>query len=97
MEELVAARHLDPYIDGGMKANQAPVDPRGPDDLEAPPQGIVNVIHGIVEPARVCELRGMIKKAEHMRKVLSVQPAIKRGKPKEKDVSSFATRDLEHI
>ena len=37
LEELVAAGDLDLYIDGGVKANQALVDPRGPDDLEASP------------------------------------------------------------
>lgn len=98
LEELVAAEHLDLYIDGGVKAaHQASVDPRGPDDLEVPPQGVVNAIHGIVVPARVCELRGMIKKAEHMREVLSLQLAIKKGKTEEKDVISFSTRDLERI
>lgn len=97
LEELIAAGHLDLYIDGGVKANQVLVDPREPDDRDAPPQGVVNVIHGIVEPARVCELRGMIKKAEHMREVLSVQPALKRGKTEAKDVTSFSSRDLECI
>ncbi|XP_028057325.1 uncharacterized protein LOC114261292 [Camellia sinensis] len=97
-EELVAVGHLDLYIDGGVKATHpTPADPLGPDDLEAPPQGVVNVIHGIVEPARVCELRGMIKKTEHMREVLSVQPAIKRGKTEKKDVISFSSNDLERI
>ncbi|XP_028056454.1 uncharacterized protein LOC114260510 [Camellia sinensis] len=97
-EELVAAGHLDLYIDGGVKAaHSAPADPHGPNDLEAPPQEVVNVIHNIVEPAHVCELRGMIKKAKHMREVLSVQPAVKRGKTDEKDVISFSTRDLECI
>ena len=37
----------------------------------------------------------MIKKAEHMREVLSVQPAIKRGKTEEKDVISFTSREFE--
>ncbi|XP_028059924.1 uncharacterized protein LOC114263564 [Camellia sinensis] len=98
LEELAATGHLDLYIDGGVKAaHPAPADPNGLDNLEAPPQGVVNVIHGIVELARVCELRGMIKKAEQMREVLSVQPAVKKGKTEEKDVISFSTRDLEHI
>ncbi|XP_028123905.1 uncharacterized protein LOC114320993 [Camellia sinensis] len=98
LEELVTAGHLDLYIDGGVKAaHPTPADQHGPDDLEALPQGVVNVIHGIVEPAHVCELRGMIKKAEHMREALSVQPVIKRGKTEEKDVISFSTRDLERI
>ena len=37
LEELVAAGHLDLYIDGGVKPNQAPVAPRGQDDRDAPP------------------------------------------------------------
>ncbi|XP_028099704.1 uncharacterized protein LOC114299212 [Camellia sinensis] len=91
LEELVAAGHLDCYIDGGVKAaHHAPAEPSGLAVLEAPPQGVVNVIYGIVEPVRVCELRGMIKKAEHMREVLSVQPAVKRGKTKQKNVLSFS-------
>ena len=70
LKELVTADHLDLYIDGGIRATHHTLaDPCGSDDLEAPPQGEVNVIHGIVEPARVCELRGMIKKAKHMREV----------------------------
>ncbi|XP_028064708.1 uncharacterized protein LOC114267835 [Camellia sinensis] len=39
----------------------------------------------------------MIKKVEHIREVLSVQPAVKKGKTEEKDVISFPTRDLERI
>ncbi|XP_028066347.1 uncharacterized protein LOC114269255 [Camellia sinensis] len=98
LEELVAASHLDIYIDGGVKATHlTPADLSCSDDLEAPPQGVVNVIHGIVELARVCELRGMIKKAEHMREILSVQPVIKKGKTEEKDVVSFSTMDLKRI
>ncbi|XP_028118136.1 uncharacterized protein LOC114315724 [Camellia sinensis] len=98
LKELVAAGHLDRYIDSGAKAApHAQVEPNGLATLKASPQGVVNVIHGIVEPTRVCELRGMIKKVEHMMEVLSVQPAIKNGKIKAKDVLSFSSRDLEHI
>ncbi|XP_028105913.1 uncharacterized protein LOC114304970 [Camellia sinensis] len=94
----MAAGHLDQYIDGGMKA--APLgqtEPNGLAALEAAPQGVINVIHGIVEPARVCELRGMIKKAKHMREVLSVRLAVKKGKTEEKDILTFSSRDLERI
>ncbi|XP_028061931.1 uncharacterized protein LOC114265348 [Camellia sinensis] len=81
--------------DGGLFAPKATLGEAG--RSRGPPQGVVNVIHGIMEPARVCELRGMIKKAEHMREVLSVHLAIKRGKTEKKDVISFSTRDLERI
>ncbi|XP_028090068.1 uncharacterized protein LOC114290389 [Camellia sinensis] len=37
------------------------------------------------------------KKAEHMREVLSVQPAIKGGKTEEKNVLNFSSRDLKRI
>ncbi|XP_028080734.1 uncharacterized protein LOC114282281 [Camellia sinensis] len=98
LEKLVAAGHLDRYIDGGSKAaHHAATEPSGLATLEAPLQGVVNVIHGIIESTRVCELHGMIKKAEHTREVLSVQPAVKRGKTEEKNVLSFSSRDLEHI
>ncbi|XP_028074061.1 uncharacterized protein LOC114276472 [Camellia sinensis] len=98
LEELVAAGHLDQYIDGGMKvAPLGQTEPNGLAALEAAPQGVINVIHDIVEPARVCELRGMIKKAEHMREVLSVRPAMKKGKTEEKDILTFSSRDLERI
>ncbi|GMP35210.1 hypothetical protein CsSME_00007751 [Camellia sinensis var. sinensis] len=67
LEELVAAGLLDQYIDGGMKAApQGQGEPNGLVVLDTAPQGMINVIHGIIELARVCELRGMIKKAEHM-------------------------------
>ncbi|XP_028122002.1 uncharacterized protein LOC114319191 [Camellia sinensis] len=98
LEELVAAGHLDQCIDGGIKAT--PADQAEPNDLaalEVPPQGVINIIHGIIEPARVCELRGMIKKAEHMREVLSVQPAVKKGMTEERDILSFSTKDLERV
>ncbi|XP_028103699.1 uncharacterized protein LOC114302818 [Camellia sinensis] len=72
-------------------------EPNGMAALEAAPQGVINVIHGIIEPVRVCELRGMIKKAEHMREVLSDQPAVKKGKTEEKDILTFSRRDLERI
>ncbi|XP_028092236.1 uncharacterized protein LOC114292474 [Camellia sinensis] len=98
LKESVAARYLDQYIDGGMKAApQGQTKPNGLATLEAAPQGVINVIYGIVEPARVCELRGMIKKAEHMREVLSVQPAVMKGKTEEKDILTFSSRDLERI
>ncbi|XP_028075591.1 uncharacterized protein LOC114277829 [Camellia sinensis] len=55
LEELVAAGHLDLYIDGGVRAaHRTLADPSGSNDLEAPRQGVVNVINGIVEPARAC-------------------------------------------
>ncbi|XP_028052311.1 uncharacterized protein LOC114256830 [Camellia sinensis] len=98
LEELVVAGHLDQHINGGMKA--APLgqtEPNGLVALEAAPQGVINVIHGIIELASVCELRGMIKKAEHMREVLSVQPAMKKGKTEEKDILAFSSKDLERI
>ncbi|XP_028097672.1 uncharacterized protein LOC114297438 [Camellia sinensis] len=98
LEELVITGHLDCYIDGGVRATHyVPAEPSGSDDLEAPLQGVVNVIHGIEEPMQVCELRGMIKKAEHIKEVLSVQPTVKRGKSEEKNVISFSGGDLEHI
>ncbi|XP_028085807.1 uncharacterized protein LOC114286797 [Camellia sinensis] len=98
LEELVATRHLDQYIDGGMKA--APLGqnkPKGLVAVDTAPQGVINVIHGIIEPARVCKLRGMIKKAEHMREVLFVQPTVKKGKTDEKDVLTFSSKDLDKI
>ncbi|XP_028056782.1 uncharacterized protein LOC114260794 [Camellia sinensis] len=98
LEELVAARHLDQYIDGDMRAApQGQAKPNGLVVLDAVPQGVINVIHGIIEPARVCELRGMIKKAEHMREVLSVQPTMKKEKTEVKDVLTFSRKDLERI
>ncbi|XP_028100062.1 uncharacterized protein LOC114299499 [Camellia sinensis] len=39
----------------------------------------------------------MIKKIEHMREVLSVQPTFKRGKAKEKNGISFSDRDLARL
>ncbi|XP_028086715.1 uncharacterized protein LOC114287535 [Camellia sinensis] len=39
----------------------------------------------------------MIKKAEHMREVLFVQPAVNNGKTKMNDVISFSSRDLDRI
>ncbi|XP_028069561.1 uncharacterized protein LOC114272083 [Camellia sinensis] len=98
LEELVAAGHLDQYIDGGMKvAPLGQTEPNGLPALEAAPQGVINVIHGIIEPARVCELRGIIKKAEHIREVLFVQPAVKKGKTEKKDIFTFSSKDLERI
>ncbi|XP_028055799.1 uncharacterized protein LOC114259965 [Camellia sinensis] len=97
LEELVVAGHLDQYIDEGVKA--APLgqtEPNGLAALDAAPQGVINVIHGI-KLTRVCELRGMIKKAEHMREVLSVQPAVKKEKTEEKDILTFSSKDLERI
>ncbi|XP_028092210.1 uncharacterized protein LOC114292436 [Camellia sinensis] len=39
----------------------------------------------------------MIKKAEHMREVLSVQLAMKKGKTEENDILTFSSKDLERI
>ncbi|CAL5414717.1 unnamed protein product [Camellia sinensis] len=64
---------------------------------DAPPQGIINVIHGVFEPERVCELRGSIKKAEHFREVLSAQPTIKKGRTEATNIMSFSDKDLERI
>ncbi|XP_028117431.1 uncharacterized protein LOC114315058 [Camellia sinensis] len=98
LEELVAARHLDQYINGDMRvAPQGQAKPNGLAVLDAAPQGLINVIHGIIEPAWVCELKGMIKKAEHIREVLSGQPTVKKGKTKIKDVLTFSSKDLERI
>ncbi|XP_028106180.1 uncharacterized protein LOC114305308, partial [Camellia sinensis] len=46
---------------------------------------------------RVCELRGMIKKAEHIREVLSVHPAVKKEKTEIKDILTFSSKDMERI
>ncbi|XP_028093100.1 uncharacterized protein LOC114293262 [Camellia sinensis] len=98
LEELVAAGHLDQYVDSGMRATpQEQAKPNGLSALDAVPQSVTNGIHDIIELARVYELRGMIKKAEHMRKVLSVQLAVKQGKIEENDVLAFSGKDLERI
>ena len=65
--------------------------------IDAPPQGMINVIRGVFEPERVCELRGSIKKAEHLREVLSAQPTIKKGRTDLTNVISLSDRDLERI
>ncbi|XP_028105032.1 uncharacterized protein LOC114304047 [Camellia sinensis] len=97
LEELVAAGHLDKYIEGGPRP--ATQDHNGPDGMPADglPQGIIKIIHGIIEPKRVCELSGMIKKAEHMEEVLSAQPTMKKGKWVEKNVITFFDRDLARL
>ncbi|XP_028115620.1 uncharacterized protein LOC114313433 [Camellia sinensis] len=98
LEELVAAGYLDQYIDRAMRtAPQGQVEPNGLAVLDAAPRGVINVIHGIIELAQVCELRGIIKKAEHMREVLSVQPSMKKGKTEVKDLLTFSKKDLERI
>ena len=93
----MAAGHLDKYIEGGTQPS--PQDHNNPNGLpiDVPPQGIINVIHGVFEPERVCELRGSIKKVEHLREVLSAQPAIKKGKTEATYVMSFSDKDLDRI
>ncbi|XP_028066694.1 uncharacterized protein LOC114269567 [Camellia sinensis] len=97
LEELVVASHLDQYIDEG--AQPAPQNRDRPDGMPAngPPQSVINVIHGIIKPERVCELKGMIKKAEHMRKVQSTQPAAKKGKTEATNVITFSDNDLARL
>ncbi|XP_028122409.1 uncharacterized protein LOC114319587 [Camellia sinensis] len=98
LEELVAAGHLDQYIDGGMRATpQGRAEPNGLAILDAASQGVINVMQGIIEPTRVCELKRMIKKAKYMREVLSVQPAVKKGKTEVQDIMAFSSKDLERI
>ncbi|XP_028099263.1 uncharacterized protein LOC114298833 [Camellia sinensis] len=98
LEELAVTRHLDQYIDGGMRAApQGQAEPNGLAVLDAALQGVINVIHEVIEPTRVCELKEMIMKAEHMRKVLSVQPVVKKGKIEIKDVLTFSRKDLERL
>ncbi|XP_028112782.1 uncharacterized protein LOC114310878 [Camellia sinensis] len=97
LEELVATGHLDQYIEG--ETQPAPQDLNRPNGMlvDGPPQGIINVIHGIVEPERVCELNGMIKKAEHLREVLSAQLTIKKGRTEATNIISFSDRDLARL
>ncbi|KAF5932950.1 hypothetical protein HYC85_029121 [Camellia sinensis] len=97
LKELVASSHLDRYIEG--RTQPAPQNHDHPDGTpnDAPPQGVINVIYGVFEPERVYELRGMIKKAEHLREVLSAQPTIKKGKTEATNVMSFSNKDLERI
>ncbi|XP_028090679.1 uncharacterized protein LOC114290870 [Camellia sinensis] len=97
LEELVVAGHLDQYIEGGTQP--APQDLNAPNGIpvDGPPQGVINVIHGIIEPERVCELRGMIKKAEHLKEILGAQSAIKKGKTKATNVISFSDKDLARL
>ncbi|XP_028057641.1 uncharacterized protein LOC114261566 [Camellia sinensis] len=98
LEELVTAGYLDYYIGGRIRAApQGQAEPNGLAVLDAAPQGVINVIHGIIEPIRVCELREMIKKVEHVREVLSVQPAVKNGKTEIKDILTFSSKDLDRI
>ncbi|XP_028085152.1 uncharacterized protein LOC114286223 [Camellia sinensis] len=65
--------------------------------VDGAPQGVINVIDGIVEPERVCELRGTIKRAEHMHEVQSVQPTIKKRRTKAKTVITFSDRGLARV
>mgnify|MGYP003703429373 CR=1 FL=1 len=78
-------------------APQGQVELNGLVVLDATPQGVINVIHGIIEPELVCELKGMIKKAEHLKEVLSAQPAIKKGKTEATNVISFSDKDLARL
>ncbi|XP_028098455.1 uncharacterized protein LOC114298148 [Camellia sinensis] len=78
-------------------APQGQAEPNGLAILDAALQGVINVIHGIIEPARVCELRGMIKKAEHMKEMLSIQPGVKNEKTEIKDIMTFSSKDLDRI
>ncbi|XP_028081328.1 uncharacterized protein LOC114282781 [Camellia sinensis] len=97
LEELVVAGHLDQYIEGGTQP--APQDVKGPNGIpvDGLPQGVINVIHGIIEPELVCELKGMIKKVEHLKEVLSAQPAIKKGRIEATNVISFSDKDLARL
>ncbi|XP_028115981.1 uncharacterized protein LOC114313763 [Camellia sinensis] len=61
------------------------------------PQGVINVIHRIIEPERVCKLRGMINKGGAHEGVLSVQPTLKKERTKAKNVISFSDRDLARL
>ncbi|XP_028094083.1 uncharacterized protein LOC114294159 [Camellia sinensis] len=53
LEELVVVGPLDRYIEG--KTQPAPQEPNKPNGMpvDDPPQGIINVIHGVVEPERI--------------------------------------------
>ncbi|XP_028067779.1 uncharacterized protein LOC114270463 [Camellia sinensis] len=97
LEELVVAGHLDQYIEGG--AQPAPQDRNESDGMPAkgPPQGVINVIHGIIEPEQVCELREMIKKAKHLKEVLSVQPTVKTRKTEVTNIITFSNKDLARL
>ncbi|XP_028115618.1 uncharacterized protein LOC114313431 [Camellia sinensis] len=98
LAELVAVGHLDQYIDRGMGATpQGQAKLNGLAVLDVALQGAINVIHDTIEPVRVCELREMIKKAEHMREVPSVQLVVKKGKNEVKDVLTFSSKDFERI
>ena len=97
LEELVAAGHLDKYIEGGTQPASQDLNNTNGMPIDAPPQGVINVIHGVFEPERVCELRGSIKKAEHLREVLSAQPTIKKGRTEATNIMSFSDKDLERI
>ena len=51
----MAAGHLDKYIEcGTLPAPPGPNNPNGM-PVDAPPQGVINVIHGVFEPERVSE------------------------------------------
>ncbi|XP_028118379.1 uncharacterized protein LOC114315941 [Camellia sinensis] len=97
LKELVVVGHLNRYIEGGARSTLQ--DRNMPDGIpiDGPPQGMINVIHGIIEPERVCELKGIIKKTEQMKEVLNVQLTVKKGKTKAKNVITFSDRDLPRL
>ncbi|KAH7834608.1 hypothetical protein Vadar_017870 [Vaccinium darrowii] len=80
LEELVTAGHLRDFIDEGAPATvtQPEQRRRGTNAPDAP-RGVIDMIHGIVDPSFENELRGQLQKARHMQEVLRVEPPLKKA------------------
>ncbi|KAH7840460.1 hypothetical protein Vadar_017266 [Vaccinium darrowii] len=79
LEELVIAGHLRDFIDEGVPATATqPEQRRRETNTQNAPRGVIDMIHGIVDPSFENELRGQLQKARHMQKVLRVEPHSRR-------------------
>ncbi|KAH7845575.1 hypothetical protein Vadar_003655 [Vaccinium darrowii] len=80
LEELVTTGHLRDFIDEGAPATVTqPEQRRRGTNAQDAPRGVIDMIHGIVDPSFENELRGQLQKARHMPEVLRVEPPFKKA------------------
>ena len=98
LEELVAAGHLKDFVDSKKgKKVERPEPHHLQQNQENAPRPVINMILELLDAERENELRGQIKKAEHIQHVLSVQQVEKKARVEPLFEITFSEKDLNRV
>ena len=82
LESLVKAGHLKEYIDDGKSSGKKDKGKAKADPSSDQPEGVINVIHTVMDLDRANNMRAEVQKASHIKQVMITElaPTTKKAK-----------------